>query len=156
MPIIDLTQAVIATLACPPGKLKEEFVDRLVPGHLLEVRSATPGQGTWRYRQKVDGRMLHTKLGTTDSLTLAESRKKARALRAAYDRSDNPHEEAKARKAMITLDEFWLEHYLPYATPGRSRSKGTIKFPPTNSTYSRKAEDECYQSATTSPGNDAP
>lgn len=123
MPVIDFSQAIIPTLACGPLKLKEEFVDRLVPGHLLEVRSTSPGQGTWRYRQKVDGRMLHTKLGTTDSLTLAESRKKARALRAAYDRGDNPYEEAKARKAMITLDEFWLAHYLPYATPRKKSIK---------------------------------
>ena len=120
MPVIDFTQAIIPTLVCPPGKLKEEFVDRLVPGHLLEVRSTAPGQGTWRYRQKVDGRMLHTKLGTTDSLTLAESRKKARALRAAYDRGDNPYEEAKARKAELTLIEFWDE-YEKFAKP-RKRS----------------------------------
>jgi integrase len=120
MPVIDFSQAVIPTLACAPGKLKEEFVDRLVPGHLLEVRNGTPGQGTWRYRQKVEGRMLHTKLGTTDSLTLAESRKKARALRAAYDRGDNPHEETKARKAELTLIEFWDE-YEKYAKP-RKRS----------------------------------
>lgn len=116
MPIIDFTQAIIPTLACAPGKLKEEFVDRLVPGHLLEVRSGSPGQGTWRYRQKIDGRMLHTKLGTTDSLTLAESRKKARALRAAYDRGDNPYEEAKARKAEPTMNELWVE-YEKFATP---------------------------------------
>jgi len=121
MPVIDFTQAIIATLACAPGTLKQEFVDRMVPGHMLEVRSSTPGQGTWRYRQKVDGRMLHTKLGTTDSLTLAESRKKARALRAAYDRGENPYEEAKARKAVLTLDQFWVDHYLPFATP-RKRS----------------------------------
>jgi len=120
MPVIDFTQAIISTLACGPGTLKQEFVDRQVPGHLLEVRSSTPGQGTWRYRQKVDGRMLHTKLGTTDSLTLAESRKKARALRAAYDRGDNPYEEAKAKKAELTLNELWGE-YQKMAEP-RKRS----------------------------------
>jgi integrase len=120
MPVIDFSQSIIPTLACPPGKIKEEFVDRQVPGHLLEVRSSTPGQGTWRYRQKVDGRMLHTKLGTTDSLTLAESRKKARALRAAYDRGDNPYEESKTRKAELTLIEFWDE-YEKFAKP-RKRS----------------------------------
>jgi integrase len=120
MPVIDFTQAIISTLACAPGTLKQEFVDRQVPGHLLEVRSSTPGQGTWRYRQKVDGRMLHTKLGTTDSLTLAESRKKARALRAAYDRGDNPYEEAKAKKAELTLNELWGE-YQKMAEP-RKRS----------------------------------
>lgn len=110
MPVIDFTQAVIATLACKAGKLKEEFVDSQVPGHLLEVRSASPGQGTWRYRQKVEGRMLHTKLGTTESLTLADSRKKARALRAAYDRGENPHQEAQAKKAELTLGELWVEY----------------------------------------------
>lgn len=123
MPVIDFTQAVIPTLTCPAGKVREEFVDSQVPGHMLEVRSGCPGRGTWRYRQKVEGRMLHTKLGTTETLTLADSRKKARALRAAYDRGDNPHEEAKARKAMITLDEFWLQHYLPYATPRKKSIK---------------------------------
>lgn len=122
MPIIDFTQAVISTLACAPGKLKEEFVDRLVPGHMLEMRSGSPGQGTWRYRQKVDGRMLHTKLGTTDSLTLAESRKKARALRAAYDRGDNPHDEAKARKAELSLNALWDE-YEKYAKPRKKSFK---------------------------------
>jgi site-specific recombinase XerD len=64
----------------------------------------------------------YVKLGTSDLISLAEARKQAKILRAEITAVGvDPRAEERAKKAVLTLDEFFTEHYLPYATP-RKRS----------------------------------
>ncbi len=54
-------------------------------------------------------------------LSLADARRKAKELKAEIALGADPRAEHKARKAVITFDEFFAEHYLPYVKP-RKRS----------------------------------
>lgn len=89
---------------------------------VLEVRSTSPGQGTYYLRYKdAAGKTCHQKLGRTSDTTLAEARKRARTLKAEIQLGADPRGDAKARKAVLTFSEFFDEHYLPFVKP-RKRS----------------------------------
>lgn len=113
MPIISLTQALIPTLQCPEGKSRIEYCDKELPGLLLEVRSS--GASTFSLRYKTNLQTKYIKLGTSELITLAEARKKAKALKAEIALGADPRGEAKARRAIPTLTDFFNESYLPYA-----------------------------------------
>jgi site-specific recombinase XerD len=122
MPIIKLTQDIISTgLQCPPEKHRIELCDTETPGLYLEVRRTSPGQGTYYLRYKVAGRTSHQKLGRTTALSLADARRKAKALKAEIHLGADPRGEARAKKAVVTLSTLFDEHYLPYVRP-RKRS----------------------------------
>lgn len=115
--IVKLTESFIATgLQCSAGKRREEMVDSVVPGLFIEVRAASQGQGTYYYRYKdVNAHTQTKKLGRSIDITLAEARTQAKALRAEVALGGNPRAEEKAAKAVITLDDFFNNHYLAYA-----------------------------------------
>lgn len=125
MPIKKLTSDVISNeLHCPPGKLRIELCDTELPGLYIEVRSTSPGQGTYYLRYKdASGKTCHQKIGRTSDTTLTEGRKKARTLKAEIQLGADPRGEVKAQKAVITVDTFFTEHYFPYVKP-RKRSWG--------------------------------
>jgi integrase len=54
------------------------------------------------------------KLGTTDNMTLAEARAKAKAVQAEVRLGADPRAEQKKLKAIPTLRKFWEEQILPY------------------------------------------
>ncbi|WP_035383887.1 site-specific integrase [Ferriphaselus sp. R-1] len=120
MPIVQLTQQLIPSLQCPDGKLRIEYCDRDLPGLVLEVRRNGGSTYQLRYKGKEDGKTKYAKIGRGDVVSLAEARKKARALKAEIQLGSDPRAEAEAKKAVITLDELW-QHYLAYAKP-RKRS----------------------------------
>jgi integrase len=123
MAVIKLTPAVLANLKCPEGKRRVELCDSEVKSLYLEVREASPGTGTYylRYSSKTDAVSRHVKLGTTEYLSLADARKRARELKAQVQLGADFHAEAKARKAIPTLKDFFDETYTNYARP-RKRS----------------------------------
>jgi site-specific recombinase XerD len=122
MPIIKLTQPLITTgLQCPPGKHRLELCDTELPGLYVEVRETSPGQGTYYLRYKTAGKTSHQKLGRTTELTLAEARRKAKALKAEIQLGADPRGEERAKRAVMTLSTLFDEHYLPYVRP-RKRS----------------------------------
>jgi len=125
MPIIKLNQKFINTqLHCPNGKTRIEYCDADLPGLYIEVRATSPGEGTYylRYKNAV-GKTSHQKLGRTHNITLADARKKAKALKAEIALGADPRSEDKAKKAVPTYAEFFQQQYLPYAKP-RKRSWG--------------------------------
>ena len=88
----------------------------------LEVSRATSGQGTFYLRYKnSQSKTQHQKLGRTTDTTLAEARKRARTLKAEIQLGADPRAEIKAARAVITFDDFFDNHYLPYVKP-RKRS----------------------------------
>lgn len=120
---VKLTENFISTgLQCSAGKRREELVDLVVAGMFIEVRAVSPGQGTFYYRYRdVNGHTQTKKLGRSTDITLAEARSQAKELRAQVALGANPRAEEKARKAVITFDTFFMDHYLPFVQP-RKRS----------------------------------
>lgn len=121
--IKDMTQAwVDSNLACPFGQRRAELVDPMRTGLYIEVRSASPGQGTYYLRYKdAAGKTCHQKVGRTTDLTLAEARKQAKTLKASITMGADPRGEEKAKKAVPTMAAFFEDSYLPHVKP-RKRS----------------------------------
>lgn len=113
MPIVNLTQSILPQLTCPEGKTRIEYCDRDLAGLLLEVRPN--GASTYHLRYKANNTTKYVKLGTGDLITLAEARKKAKALKAEIALGADPRGEAKAKRAIPTLTQFFNDTYLPYA-----------------------------------------
>jgi len=123
MAIVKLTQQFIDNqLVCPAGVQRAEFVSDERSGLYVEVRSSSNGQGTFYLRYKdVSGKSCHQKIGRTVDISLADARRKVKELKAEIELGADPRAEEKARKAVITFDEFFSDHYLPYVKP-RKRS----------------------------------
>jgi integrase len=123
MPIVKMTADFIKNgLVCPAGKDRIEFVPDDLPGMYLLVTATTPGQGTFFHRYKNGaGKTCHIKVGRTTDLSLLEARKQVIKLKGETSTGKDPQAEEKARKAVITVDEFFTEHYQPFVLP-RKRS----------------------------------
>lgn len=123
MPVIKLTPAFVCQqLSCPTDKTRIEYCCADTPGLYVEVRASNQGQGTYYLRYKdATGKTCHQKIGRTTDISLADARKRAKTLKAEIALGANPRGEAKARKAVATFSEFFMEEYLPYVTP-RKRS----------------------------------
>jgi integrase len=88
----------------------------------IEVRLTSPGQGTFYLRYKDPSRKTcHQKIGTTKEMSLVQARNRAKELKAEIRLGADPRGEAKARKAVPTLDTFFSEMYSPFSKP-RKRS----------------------------------
>ncbi|MDI1361808.1 site-specific integrase [Methylotenera sp.] len=113
MPVIHLTQSMISELTSQ-GKRRIEYCDKDLAGLFLEVRET--GQSTWYFRYRdVNSHTQTTKLGGSIDITLAQARSHAKSLRAEVALGGNPRADEKAAKAVITLDDFFNDHYLAYA-----------------------------------------
>jgi len=123
MTTIKLTQDLINHgLQCPDGKKRVELCDTDLPGLYIEVRATNQGQGTFYLRYKdPSSKTCHQKIGRTVDLTLTDARKQAKTLKAEIQLGADPRGEARASKAVITVDEFFTKHYFPYVKP-RKRS----------------------------------
>jgi len=122
MPVITLTQPLIDHgLEVPEGKSKVEWCDALVRSLRLEQRVNSDVKTFFvRYRDNA-GTTRHVKLGRASALSLQSARAEAKKLLAEISLGRDPRGEAKARKAALTLTEFFEQHYLPHAQP-RKRS----------------------------------
>lgn len=122
MTVLRLTEEFISNnLQCPGTKKRVEFCDSIVPGMIYEVRSSTPGKATIWVRYKSNGKTAYAKVGKSTEMSLAEARVKAKEIKAEIELGADPRAEEKARLAVITFDDFFNEHYLPYVKP-RKRS----------------------------------
>jgi integrase len=124
MPVVQLTQSMLQALKPAPGKARTEYCDDAhgVPGLYVSVSAGSPIMTFYLRYKDATGKTCHQKIGRTSEITLADARKQARQLKAEITANGrDPRAEAKALKAVLTLDEFWSQHYLPFATP-RKRS----------------------------------
>lgn len=117
MPTLSLSTNFINTgLVCPSDKGRIEYCDKDLPGLYVLVSASSPGRGTYYLRYKDGtGKTCHQKIGRTDETSLADARRSARDYRAEIRLGADPRAEAKARKAVPTLAEFYEDSYLPYA-----------------------------------------
>jgi integrase len=122
MATIKLTQGIIASLECPSGKRNIEYCDIDVRGLYLEVRKAGGGLGTWYFRYKgKSNKTAHERIGSASDITLSDARQKAKQLKAEVSLGADPRFDERERLAVITYDDFFQKHYLPYVQP-RKRS----------------------------------
>lgn len=121
MPVVQLTQSMLQTLQPMPGKPRTEWCDDGVPG-LYVLTSATSPIMTYYLRYKDHtGKTCHHKLGRTTEISLADARKRAKQWKAEITANGrDPRAEAKALKAVPTMNELWVQ-YEAFAKP-RKRS----------------------------------
>ena len=117
MPILKLSSEFLTQgLQLPDGKKRIEYCDKDLPGLYVEVRSTSPGQGTYYLRYKdANGKTCHQKLGRTTTMELEEARQRAKTLKAEITLGKDPRADEKARKAVPTFTEFFEQQYIPYA-----------------------------------------
>lgn len=107
-------------LTCPPDRHRIEYCDSKIPGLFIEVRSTSPGQGTYYLRFKDDHRKTrYRKIGRSMDISLTNARKTAQKYRAALLLGQMPGTDQ--REQAMTFSEFFEEKYLPFAKP-RKRS----------------------------------
>lgn len=108
---IKLTQGFISSASCPPDKNRVEYCDTDLPG-LYVLASSAGNTLTYFLRYKDSaGKTCHQKIGRASDISLADARKQARTLKAEITANGrDPRAEEKARKAVLTLDELWLEY----------------------------------------------
>jgi len=119
--IIKLTDSIVSKLQCPPDKNRMEWCDTDLPG--LYVLGSSSGSVLTYYLRYKDstGKTCHQKIKRATEITLAEARKQAKQLKAEITANGrDPRAEAKAQKAVLTMDELWKE-YAAFAEP-RKRS----------------------------------
>lgn len=116
MPVVKLTESFIKNnLHCPPDKHRIEFCDTDLPGLYIEVRATSQGLGTWYLRFKNGNKKTsHQKLGRSTEITLTESRRKAKILKAEIALGSDPRYEEIARLAVLTFTEYFEQHFLPF------------------------------------------
>lgn len=119
MPIVKINAEFLKNgLTCPNGKNRIEYVPDNLPGMYLLVTAASPGQGTYFFRFKQPGtqKTCHIKIGRTSEISFSEASKQFSKLKGEISTGTNPYAEEKARKAVITVDSFFKDHYLPFVT----------------------------------------
>jgi len=123
MPVLKLTQTMITQgIPLPDGVARLEACDQDLPGLYLELRAASPGQGTYYLRYKDSSKKTcHQRLGTVADVSLADARKQAKQVKAEIALGSDPKGAEKAKATTITYATFFTDHYLPYVTP-RKRS----------------------------------
>jgi integrase len=124
MPTRTLTDALLRSLKCEPGKRCVEVRDEGRSG--LEIRVWESGAKTWRlhYTRRSDGRRRVVKLGTYPALTLKDARLQAKRLQVGIEdegtRADPAaaRQERKIAETFTELAEEWIERH---ANPNKSR-----------------------------------
>ena len=108
MPVVTFSEHFVRTgLVCPSHKKRTEFCDQDLPGLFIEVRSATPGQGTWYLRYKSSsGKTAYESLGTTQDTSLTQARSKAASLKARIREGVVPVARAPKPQKVVTFDAF--------------------------------------------------
>ncbi len=120
--ITKLTDTIVNNLTCPEGRYRIECCDQSLPGLYVLVRANSDIKTYYLRYKNALGKTAHQKIGRTTDISLPAARKAAKALKAdILANSLDPRATAKADTVAITLDDFWRDHYLPFATP-RKRS----------------------------------
>jgi len=109
---VKLTQKYIDNPPRPaPGKSREEHCDIALPGLYFETRATCTEWGTFFLRYKDEnGKTCHQKLGRSCDITLKQARAEARRLRAEIQLGANPRAEARAKKSIMTWNEFFTRY----------------------------------------------
>lgn len=123
MPIVKLTQDFVNNqLICPADKKRIEYCDKELPGLIIIVSPISQG-GTYFLRYKSSGKTAYIKISRTNELVLVDARKKAKLLKLEIANGADPSNEKRVQKAVLTLSEFYEQHYKPYAAVHKRSAK---------------------------------
>ena len=116
MPIVKLSQEFInKSLICPAGKKRFEYCDKELPGLIIIVSPSSQG-GTYFQRYKnSSGKTSYIKIARTNEMPLVDARKKAKLLKLEIANGADPSNEKRVNRDVLTLSEFYEQHYRPYA-----------------------------------------
>ena len=112
MPNAKLTPAFTSKATCDQGKAKTTYFDQSLKGFILEVRKS--GGKTFYLRYQSDRKTRLYKLGDAQALSANDARAEAKKIKSKIELGYKPHTEKLLRQSTPTLDEFYLEHYLPH------------------------------------------
>jgi integrase len=113
MPQIVLTQELADSLQCPSDRLKLDFTDLHTRGLVLEIRRSGGKTYYVRYTDS-RGKQRMYRLGDATVLTLAQSRKKCKAVLNSIAMGNDPLASKRALKSIPTFAEFIDAQYLPH------------------------------------------
>ncbi|NKI16885.1 integrase family protein [Spongiibacter sp. KMU-166] len=88
--IVNFTAKRVSEFSCPPGKFQEIFwdADPKAPG--LGVRIRGKGRPTYVFQSRFQKRSLRMAIGTIDTWTIPEARRRARELQSLIDLGRDP------------------------------------------------------------------
>ena len=113
MPVLLLRPQVLSTLTCPVGQRKQDYRDSHCKGLLLEVRST--GGRTWYLRYVTSrGQRRQLRLGDLHDLSLAQARRLAEHHRTAVAMGDDPSQQRRELRAVLTFGEFAEQQLIPF------------------------------------------
>jgi integrase len=113
MPIINLNQQTIKSLACPIGSKKIVYFDSTCKGLFLEVRES--GGRTYYLRFTDErGKSRQLKLGDARDITLGQAKQQADKKRNEIAMGHDPREAKANLKKIPTVSEFIHKVYLPF------------------------------------------
>ncbi len=117
MPQCHLSQDFLKNLLQSTPCKTVHYVDKELPGFLLEYRPS--GKGTWylRYKsiQSFALKMRYFRLGSTKNLCAILARESAYKALALLREGKDPQEERALKLSDIRLSDFVLDRYLPHA-----------------------------------------
>lgn len=130
MPAVALTDAYIKGLNPPPeGRL--EIADTRCPGLCLRVTKGGVKTFSYRYRDRLTGKVERLGIGRYPTIALAVARDMADAHRVSVTKGANPRKEvrrAKAREqAAISVDALIDKYIAGYVEKRTPRSAATVK-----------------------------
>lgn len=108
----NLTNAVIQNIK--PGPSDVLVWDEKQPGLFLKVTPAGKRSFGCFYRNK-QGKQRKPRLGYWPEMTIAEARKEAATVRVEADRDNDISEARQAARKVLTLGQFWEQHYSKHA-----------------------------------------
>ena len=114
MPVIKLSQQAIDSLQCPDSKARIEYCDKNMTGLYVLVSSKSNIKSYFLRYKDASGKTCHQKLGRTTDIDLDEARRRAKTLKAELLLGIDRWANKKARKAVLSFDVFFREHYLPH------------------------------------------
>ena len=114
MPVIKLSQQAIDSLQCPASKSRIEYCYKDMTGLYVLVSSKSNIKSYFLRHRDENGKTCHQKLGRTTDIDLDEARRRAKILKAEITLGKDPSADKKAKKAVLTFDVFFREHYLPH------------------------------------------
>lgn len=111
MPVLKLTDSLVESLECPPGRIHIEYFDTLMRG--LYIDALASGRLSQRVRYRLEDKTRVLTLGDARLLDVAEARSMARTvLRKAMNGLD-PRVETLPCEGP-TVEHFFTNQYLPY------------------------------------------
>jgi len=113
MPHATLTASFCNNAVCLPGKAKTDYYDTAITGFILEVRATGGKTYAIRYTDS-HSKLRQHKISDAKSITFEKARNAAEKLRSRVVLGEDPAEERKTLRAILTFAQFNEERYMKF------------------------------------------